>query len=99
MFATLFVMYWRFLTLFLFLTAVFWVLFIIMFFVEHNTVLSTHYQELQGRWNEEPLYTGYLLLLIGGGLCQFFGFFMVMLKDSFQWGVGFDPGGNKATSR
>ena len=99
MFATLFVMYWRFLTLFLFLTAVFWVLFIVMFFVEHNTVLSTHYQELQGRWNEEPLYTGYLLLLIGGGLYHFIGFFMVMVKDSLQWVTGFNSKGDRDTSR
>lgn len=99
MFATLFVMYWRFLTLFLFLTAVFWVLFIVMFFVEHNTVLLMHSQEVQTMWNKEPLYTGYFVLLVAGGLYHFIGFFMELLKKSLQWVTGFDSGSNKDTSR
>ncbi|GJL52188.1 MAG: hypothetical protein NPIRA01_34150 [Nitrospirales bacterium] len=90
MFATLFIIYWGFLRLFLLLTVVFWVLFIVMFFVEHNTVLSMHSQEIQRMWNKAPLYTAYLLLLVAGGLFHFIGFFMELIKDSFQWVTGMD---------
>jgi len=90
MFATLFIIYWGFLRLFLLLTAVFWVLFIGIFLVEQNGVLMSHYQEVQSMWNDEPLYAGYFVLLVAGGLFHFIGFFMELLKDSFQWVTGMD---------
>ncbi|HBP88949.1 MAG TPA: hypothetical protein DD706_14780 [Nitrospiraceae bacterium] len=92
MFATLFIIYWGFLRLFLLLTAVFWVFFIVMFLVEHNGVLLSHYYEVVSMWNDEPLYTGYFVLLVAGGLFHFIGFFMEVLQDSFQWIMGMDSG-------
>ncbi|GJL61901.1 MAG: hypothetical protein NPIRA04_05550 [Nitrospirales bacterium] len=90
MFATLFVIYWQVLRLFLLLSVMYWALFLIMSLVEHDTLLMTHYQELQSKWNEEPLYTGYLVLLVAGGLYHFIGFFWVMVRESVLWVTGID---------
>ncbi|HBP89210.1 MAG TPA: hypothetical protein DD706_16100 [Nitrospiraceae bacterium] len=99
MFATLFITYWGFLRLFLLLTAVFWVFFMSTSLVEQHHMLLTHYHELQSKWNEAPLYTVYLVILLVGGLYHFIDFFLVIVREGFLWSMGIDSSGKGCSTK